>query len=155
MWFRRAILLAAFPAAVILPLWVIVTQGIVAAPSAGQYLGLLVVCPILFVVMIVTAVLLRARKSVRDARAFTWRDAALLAAGWLALIASGIFPLTALVVADVVLVIGAFWLALWELVDESRKRLRTFVDGFTMTPTASPYIPPARGETIIIEPHRP
>jgi len=154
MWFRRAILLAAFPAAVILPLWVIVTQGIVAAPSAGQYLGLLVVCPLLFAVMIATAALLRARKSVRTARALSWRDAAILAVGWLALLASGIFPLTALVIADVVLVIGAFWLALWELVDESRKRLRTFVDGFTVTPPPS-YIPPARGETIIIEPHRP
>jgi hypothetical protein len=153
MWFRRAILLAALPAAVILPLWVIVTQGIVAAPSAGQYLALVVVCPILFAVMIATAALLRARKSVRTARAFSWRDSVMLAAGWLALLASGIFPLPALIVADVVLVIGAFWLALWELVDESRKRLRTFVDGFT-PPAASGYIPPARGETIIIEPHR-
>jgi hypothetical protein len=154
MWFRRAILLAAFPAAVILPLWVIVTQGIIAAPDAGQYLALVVVCPILFAVMIATAGLLRARKSVRDGRAFGWRDALLLAAGWVGLLVVGIVPLPALVVVDVVLVIGLFWLALWELVDESRKRLRVFVDGISTPPVQSSYIPPANGQTIIIEPHK-
>ncbi len=154
MWFRRAILKASLPASVILPLWVIVTQGIFLSPGAGQYLALLVACPVLFVVMLVTALLLRARKSTRAAGALTWRDSLPLTASWLALLASGVFPRPVLAVVDVILVVGLFWLALWELVDESRKRLRTFVDGFTVPQASSSFIPPARGETIVIEPHR-
>lgn len=166
MWFRRAILVAALPAAVVLPLWIIITQGIIAASGAGQYLALTVACPVLFAVLLATTLLLRARKSVRTQRALSWRDALLVAAGWLALIASGIFPLAVLAVVDVVLVVGMFWFALWELVDESRKRLRSFVDGITTPTGQSPFfpatsassgpstIPPTRAQTIIIEPHK-
>lgn len=157
MWFRRAVYLAIFPAAVLLPLWVLVTRAIIADASTSDVLLYLVGCPALFVLMAVTGGLLRARKSVRTARVLSLRDASVLAVGWLALLASGIFALPLLAVIDIVLVIGAFWLAAWELVDETRKRVRTFVETVTTVPTIpgatpSTRIPPARGETIIIDP---
>jgi hypothetical protein len=154
MWFRRAILKATIPAAIVLPLWILVMQGIVAGPSAGTYLALVIVCPVLFVAMIVIAVLLRVRKSTRTSGALTWRDATVAVVFWLALVASGLFSFPALAVLDVVLLVGVFWLSAWELLDESRTRLKTFVDAMTVVPSQSSYIPPSRGETIIIEPHR-
>lgn len=158
MWFRRAVYLAMFPAAVILPLWVLVTRAVIADASTSDVLLYLVGCPALFVLMAVTAGLLRARKSVRTAHVLSVRDASVLVVGWLALLASGFFAVPLLAVIDIVLVLGTFWLTAWELVDETRRRVRTFVETVTTVPTipgsssTSTRIPPARGETIIIDP---
>jgi hypothetical protein len=152
MLFRRAIYLAMFPAAVILPVWLIITRGIVANDVGWTFLIYLFACPALFVLLMIIGGLVRARKAVRVARAVSWWDAGVLGALYLALVASGIFAVPAVAVADVILVIGAFWLVGWELITETRTRVTTFVSNLETGNIQSSNVPPARGPVIIIEP---
>jgi hypothetical protein len=153
MIFRRAVYVAMFPAAIILPLWVVIARGIVADLLAWELLAYFVIGGILFAMMAATAAVIAARKSARAARAVSWGDALVITATVVALFASGLWALPVLAVVDVLLVIGAFWLAVWELVSETRTRFRRFVDRI------DPAIrPSARGEqagqVIVIEPGR-
>jgi hypothetical protein len=152
MLFRRAIYLAMFPAAVILPVWLMITRGIIANETGWTFVIYLFACPVLFVLLMVIAGLVRARKAVRVAKAVSWWDAGVLGALYLGLLASGIFAVPALAVLDVVLVIGAFWLAGWELITETRSRVSTFVTNLETGNIQSSTVPPARGQVIIIEP---
>lgn len=152
MLFRRAIYLAMFPAAVILPVWIMITRGIIANETGWTFVIYLFACPVLFVLLMVIAGLVRARKAVRVAKAVSWWDAGVLGALYLALLASGIFAVPVLAVLDVVLVIGAFWLAGWQLITETRSRVSTFVTNLETGNIQSSTVPPARGQVIIIEP---
>jgi hypothetical protein len=129
MIFRRAIYLSMFPAAIILPVWVLISRGIVADGIGWEFLVYLIVCPALFVVLGATAGFIVARKSARSVRAVSWWDAGVLTALYAALIASGFYAVTALVVAVVVLAVAAFWLAIYELVTETKARVNNFVNG--------------------------
>ena len=154
MLFRRAVYIAMFPAAVLLPLWVLITRGIVADGIGWAFLAYLFACPILFVLMAIVSALITARKSVRDARAVSWRDAAVLTALWVAVAASGIFAVPLLAVAVVVLVIGSFWLAGWELLTETRARVNTFMTGLEATAQGTPTtVTPSKADVIVITPN--
>jgi hypothetical protein len=74
---RRAFFYWQFPAAVILPAWILVGWGIFAATS-WQILGLIVGVMLLTVAMLATAGLIFARKDVRADRAVSWLDVGLV-----------------------------------------------------------------------------
>jgi hypothetical protein len=156
MWFRRAVYVSLFPVAVILPLWVLVSRGVLANELGWQFLVYLFACPFLFVVMSVISAFVAFRKSSRSARAVSWTDAAILVALDLAVIAMGLFSTPLVVALVIALSIAAFWVTLWELGRETRKRFNGFVDGLEASgrraaATPSSVIPPSSGQTILIE----
>jgi hypothetical protein len=154
MLFRRVVFAVMFPAAVILPLWILVTRGIVADGIGWAFIAYLFACPILFVLMAIESGIVMARKSVRDARAVSWWDAVVLTALWLALVASGIFALPLIAVAVVVLVVAAFWLAVWEVVTETRTRVNSFMTSLDATAQGTTSrVTPTDADVIIITPN--
>jgi hypothetical protein len=124
---RKAFYWWLFPSAVVLPVWLLIGWAAFHQGSGWTFLGLLVLCPILFVALIAVGGILMARKSVRDARAVSWYDTGLLA-GWSAsIIAFGFFPAGAtgwLAVLGVLFFLALFWVGLWELVAETRARVQ-------------------------------
>lgn len=153
MLFRRAVYAAMFPAAVILPLWVLVTRGIVGNDTGWDFVVFLFVCPILFVLMGAASGLVMARKSVREQRAVSWWDAIGLTLLWVALVASGIFAVSALAATVAILVIALFWLAVWELVTETRNRVTNFMTALDATAQgATSRVTPTNAPVIVITP---
>ena len=123
---RRVVYRLLFPLAVILPTWVLISRGIIADGIGWQFVAYLFIAPVLFVALMVIGAVIIATPGVRAAKAVSWPDAAVLIALWLVLIASGFFAYPALAVAAVLLVLGAFWLVVYEFVHETRRRLQKF-----------------------------
>ena len=123
---RKAFYWWLFPSAVVLPVWLLVGWAAFHSGSGWSFLGLLVLCPILFVALLAIGGIIVARRSVRESRAVSWYDAGVLA-GWNAsIIAFGFFPAGVtgwLAVLGVLFFLGAFWLGLWELTTELRGRV--------------------------------
>ena len=68
MWYRRAVFYVQFWAAAVLPAWLLVSRGIVGADSGWDFVAYLFIAPVLAVALLAVAGLIRARRSVRDAR---------------------------------------------------------------------------------------
>jgi hypothetical protein len=152
---RRAFFYWQFPAAVILPAWILVGWGIFAATS-WQILGLIVGVMMLTVAMLATAGLIFARKDVRAERAVSWLDVGLLTVLHGLIIAVGFFsPATALLgTLSAVAVIALFWSGIIQLVVETRRRVRSALAGFEAQATriqSPPQKPRIDGEYIVIE----
>ncbi|MFB2582239.1 MFS transporter [Herbiconiux sp. P15] len=155
MLIRRAFFYWQFPAAVILPAWILVGWGVFAA-TGWQIIGLIVGVMMLTVGMLATAGLIFARKDVRAAKAVSWLDVALLVVLQGLVIAVGFFtPATAILgTLSIVALIALFWSSVLQLVVETRKRVRSAIAGFEEQATRiqNPQRP-ARidGEYIVIE----
>jgi hypothetical protein len=149
---RRVVYRLLFPLAVVLPIWVLISHGILADGLGWQFVAYLFIAPVLFVALMVIGAILIATPGVRAAKAVSWPDAAVLIALWVSLIASGLWAYPALGVAAVLLVLGAFWLAVWEFIRETRRRLQQFSDEVqaaqaSQRPKASPL---DMGEVIVV-----
>lgn len=155
MWLRRAFFLWLFPAALVLPVWLLI--GWIAFGASGWAL-----LPLLFIAMpglliseTILALLVRARGSVRADRAVSWWD--VLGFGvWHALvIASGFFPpwyglvlLGALIAAA-----GVLWLSMWQLWRETTGGMRSVLraaDGTAYIPPPRRRVQPEDAEVIVI-----
>jgi len=155
---RRAFFYWQFPAAVILPAWILVGWGVFAA-TGWQIIGLIVGVMMLTVAMLATAGLIFARKDVRAERAVSWLDVGLLTVLHGLIIAVGFFtPVTALLgTLSVVAVIALFWSGIIQLVVETRRRVRAALAGFeAQAQQATRLQPPVQkprmdGEYIVIE----
>ncbi len=133
MLIRKALYWWLFPAAVILPVWLIVGWAAFSAGSGWTLLGLLILCPVLFVVLLAVGGILVARRSVREARAVSWLDAGLVTAWHAAIIAFGFFPAGAsgwIAVLAILLFLAVFWVGLWELVTELRLRVQQTFEAY-------------------------
>ena len=145
---RRVVYRLLFPLAVALPVWVLVTRGVLLDGIGWSFLGYLVVSPILFVALLVIGGLIVWRPGVRQERAVSLWDAVVLGALWLVLLAAGFVAHPAIVAAAVLLVLGAFWFAAWELVTESRRRLEAAMDDIDATLAgARASVPPPQQRT--------
>jgi hypothetical protein len=131
MLIRRVVYHWQFPAAAVLPIWLLVGWGVFGGSGWG-FLFLIVACIVLAVFLAVVSALIRARRSVRESRAVAWWDAAALAAWHGSLIGLGFFgPTTGLfVLLSIVLGLVAFWYALWALLTEASRRVGAALDGF-------------------------
>jgi len=152
MLIRRAVYYAQFALAVALPAWTLIGRGILADGIGWEFLVYLVLCPLLFVTLAVLAALVTARKSVRDAKAVSWLDAGLLLALWASLLVYGLFAVTPLAALVVILIVALFWVALWELATETRRRVRGFVDDLALTPEMARTRAPGDAGRIIVVP---
>jgi len=130
MFYRRILYLGQFVAAIVLPTWVLIGRGLLDNDIGWEFLVFLVAAPFLSIGMLAVAALTFARRSVRSTRTVSWLDAGLLTAWYLAIIAYGLWASTTLAIVVLVLAVGAFWLAIWQFVRETRARWRGLVAGF-------------------------
>ena len=134
MTIRRFFYLAQFAAIMVLPLWLLVGRGIIFGDSGWDFVGLLVVGPILALFMAVVMGLTYARKSVREARAMSWPDVALHTVWYASLIAAGFVTHPGVAVLAVVVSVGTFWFQLWQLIAEVGKRVNRALEQFGGSP---------------------
>lgn len=130
---RRVVYRLLFPLAFLLPVWVLIGRGILLDGIGWDFIVYLFACPILFVALLVIGGLMVWRPGAREQKAVTGWDAAVLIALWLTLIATGFVAYPALVALAVVLVLVAFWLAVWELVSAGRKQFQAVMDDIDAT----------------------
>jgi hypothetical protein len=153
MLLRRAFFYWQFVAALVLPLWLFVGWG-VSSGSGWSFVGLLFVAPVLFATMLVVTVLIYLRGSVRRTNAVSWWDVAVLGAWHATIIAFGFFtPVSsAFAVLGVVLALASFWLAVWQLIEETRRRTAEVLSEFERmaTPPTAASRRPIDGETIVV-----
>jgi len=128
MLLRRALYWGQFGMAALLPIWVLISRGIIADGLGWQFVVYLVLCPLLFIALTLLVILSIARKSVRQAHAVSWWDAVVLLITWAAIITYGLFAFPLLAVLVVIALVGLFWLLIWQLVIETRTRVKTFFD---------------------------
>ncbi|MCX7522119.1 MFS transporter [Microbacterium sp. STN6] len=163
MLLRRVIYRWQVVAAVVLPLWLVVGTAIFGS-SAGDTLSLLLFAPLLALGMLAVAGLIFARKSVRSSKAVSWADAGVLLLWHASIVATGLrLPgVSWYGVLIVVAGLAAFWLAVWQLVTETRRRVSGVMDAFTQAAAGaagsaehrSPSVD-ASGPVIVVEEHRP
>ena len=155
---RRAFYYWQFPAAVILPGWLLVGWSIWGQGSG--FVGVALTAPLLVVAVLVVAGLTVARRSVREAKAVSWFDVAVVGLWHLLIVALGFFggATNLLAVLAVAAGIAAFWLVIWELVDETRKRVRAVfeqIDRAARPGAPHPRTPIDAGEYIVLPPTDP
>ncbi len=130
---RKAFYWWLFPSAIVLPAWLLVGWAAFNQGSGWSFLGLLLLCPILFVAMLVVGGIVMARRSVRSTRAVSWYDVGLFAAWHLSIIAFGFFVpgLTGwFAVLGILLFVAIFWVVVWELLRETRTRVQATFDAY-------------------------
>ena len=153
MFLRRAAYIVQFPLAVALPVWVLVGRAFINPGSGWDVAIYFIASPILFVALSVICGLVVARKSAREQRAVSWLDAGLLVALWLTLIVHGALDLPFLSLVAILLVVAVFWVALFELLTDTRRRVQTFVDGLALTPQPPRQQQPRDiGEVFVVQP---
>lgn len=152
MLLRRVVFYAQFALVIVMPVWVLASQSIRAEGIGWDFLAYMAVAGILFFSLAVIALLVVARKSVRVARAVSWPDAGVLLAAWASLLVFGIFSATPLLVLVVVLLVVMFWLAVWELITETRRRVKGFVDDLALTADKSRVRTPGDAGRIVVVP---
>ncbi|WP_205030336.1 MFS transporter [Salinibacterium amurskyense] len=130
MMIRRAFYYWQFIAVIVLPLWVLIARGIYGSSVGWDFVLFLILCPILAFALLAIAGLTVARKSVRDSKQVSWIDAGVLAAWHAAIIIYGFVDAPFPAALIVIVAIAAFWIALWQLVTETRNRFTSLVEGF-------------------------
>ena len=149
MWYRRGVFYAMLGAVIVLPVWLLVSRGIIFTDTGWDFLGYLVLAPVLAVALGIVAALVYARKSVRTTRAVSLLDAALLTAWYVSI---GLYGAsgdegvaTAIAVIGVLLGVASFWAAGWQLVRETRSRFRNIVTTFEQQAMPRSDAGPGRG----------
>jgi hypothetical protein len=123
MWVREAFYRWLWPAAVVLPLWLLIGWGVFQAGGWAFLWVLFIAIPSVFLGQLLLTLLVRARPSARELRAVSWWDVAGFGLWHALTIAVGCFPENwfGLVLTAAILVgLGLFWLQLWQLWSEAR-----------------------------------
>jgi hypothetical protein len=153
---RRAFFVWQFAAAAVLPAWLLL--GWALWGSSGSFAGLALATPFLVLALLAVAGLTVARRSVRQSRAVSWLDLGVAGTWHVLLIALGFFGPFSNVFAALSVAVGivAFWSAAWQLVDETRKRVRSVFASIDRAarPPGSPAsrAPINAGEYIVLPP---
>ncbi|SBS70639.1 Permease of the major facilitator superfamily [uncultured Microbacterium sp.] len=159
MWLRRAFYQWLLPAALVLPLWLLI--GWIAFSASGWALlwVIVIAIPSVLVGQLLLTLLARARGTVRHTRALSWWDVGGFALWHLLTIAVGFFSPAAfwpLLTAAVVVFIGLVWLMLWQLFREAKPSavLRRATDGAVYIPPPATKTPQRPQEVIIVSEKR-
>ena len=146
-----------FPAAFVLPLWLLIGWGIFNAGGWAFLWVLFIAIPSVFIGQLVVTLLQRARPSARETRAASWWD--VIGVGvWHALtIAVGCYPQTwfpLLLTAAIAVALGLIWLMLRQLWGEARVAGPGMTFPSVMTPDQAPASErpsPAEGDVFVIQ----
>jgi len=130
MQLRRFFYFVQFIAIGALPLWLLIGRGIVFSDSGWDFVGLLIVSPILALFMAIIMGLTYARKSVRVSRAMSWTDIAVHVPWYVTLILVGFVTHPGVAVLAVLASVAAFWIQLWQLISEVGKRVNRALEQF-------------------------
>lgn len=154
MWLRQAFFRWLFPAAFLLPLWLLIGWGVFQGGWSILWV-LLIAMPSVFLGQLVLTLLTRSRPSVRIERALSWWDVAGFSL-WNGLtIAVGFFidgAFAWLLTGAIIAGIGLFWLQLWQLWSEARgsgARLRETIT-WSAIPRADEQAAPSRDREVIV-----
>jgi hypothetical protein len=122
---RRVFYYWQFVAVGALPLWLMVAASIFGS-TAWQVLGATFGAVALGVGLLAVSLVIFARTEVRAAKAVSWADVGVLALWHTLIVLMGAYAVTAPWISVLVVLVGlgAFWFALWELFDAARKRVR-------------------------------
>lgn len=123
MWLRRFFYRWMFPAAVVLPLWLLIGWGVFNAGGWAFLWVLFIAIPSVFAGQLVLTLLMRARPSARESGLASWWDVAGFTLWHGLTIAVGFYPqswFALLLAAAVVVAVGLFWLMLRQLWAEAR-----------------------------------
>ncbi len=154
MWLRRGFFGWLIPAAFVLPLWLFV-GWIIAGANGWAFVWMLFAVPGVFVWQLLLTLLVRARGTVRAHRAVSWWDVLGFTVWHLLIVSLGFFDQAwwfPVMVTTVLVGVGLFWLALWQLWSEakpSRLVLHT-VDGLAYIPEAEEAPQAAMPDVIIV-----
>src|SRR4051794_7323569 len=153
---RRAFFYWQFAAIVALPAWILL--GWALWGRAGEFVGIAIATPFLVLALLAVAGLTYARKSVREVRAVSWIDIPVSGVWHVLVIATGLFtPFTsALAALSVAAGIAAFLAVSWQLVTETRRRVRRVFQLIDQggSPSAR-QAPIEAGEYIVLRPPEP
>jgi hypothetical protein len=155
MWLRRAFFGWLIPAAFLLPLWLFVGWGLFDAGGWAFLWVLFIAIPSVFLGQLILTLLVRARPSVRAARAVSWWDVAGFAVWHSLTISLGFFDQAwwaPVFILTMFVGVGMIWLEVWQLLREARSSarvvLRTAEGVAYMPPQQAP--PPRRAEDVIV-----
>ncbi|WP_285137160.1 MFS transporter permease [Microbacterium sp. lyk4-40-TSB-66] len=158
---RRLFLRWLFPAAFVLPLWLFVGWIVFSGGSGWALLWLFVAVPAVFVSQLLLSLVIRARTSVRETRAVSWRDLGGLGVWHLVIIALGLFDSRVFFPLLVLSIVGAlllFWSSLAQLWNEARGAVTVLhtTDGTAYIPPTAERTPrsPVTGEVIVVPENR-
>ncbi|GAB3599514.1 hypothetical protein GCM10027408_21110 [Microbacterium tumbae] len=120
---RQAFFRWLFPAAFVLPLWLLVGWGVFNA-GGWAFLGtIFIAIPSVLLGQLVLTLLVRSRPSVRVSRAVSWWDVAGFSLWHVLTILVGCYPQAWFgwaLAGAIVVAIALFWLSLWQLWNEAR-----------------------------------
>jgi len=88
---RRLVHRVLWPALLVLPAWVLLGRAFFGVPLGLQFLGQLVLVPVLVLATGLATILVLTRRSVRQRRVVSWLDVALFSALWLGQLGLGAF----------------------------------------------------------------
>lgn len=130
MWIRRAVFHWLFPAAVVLPVWLLVGWGVFQSGGWAFLWVLFIAMPSVLIGELAIALLIRARSSVREMRMVSWQDVIGLTVWHALTIAVGFFPNAFgwILVGAIVGFLGLFWSTVQQLWRESRSALQRAMD---------------------------
>ncbi|MWV50153.1 hypothetical protein GRS96_12835 [Rathayibacter sp. VKM Ac-2803] len=157
---RRAFGSWQYPAAIVLPLWILLGYGLFGGSSGWTVLGLVVALPILAVSLAVVAGIVSFRVTVRPTRTPAWGDVAALGAWHASLIAFGFFPPGAWAIGllSVLLGVVAFWHSTWRFLHDARATLLAFAEATSAETAPHPAVVgdgfdperPQDGQTLVL-----
>jgi hypothetical protein len=130
MWLRKALYWWQFAAVIVMPTVVLIARGVLGSSLGWDFVLYLVLSPILGAFMLLVAGLTAARGSVRQDRAVGWLDAGVIVAWHASIVAFALLDSAALATIVVVIAVAAFWIAVWQLVTETGRRMRSAVRDF-------------------------
>ena len=132
MWLRRGFFQWLFPAAIVLPAWLLIGWAVFNA-SGWAFLGILfIAAPAVLVGELVLALLIRARPAVRAQRAVSWWDVLGLTVWQALVVLFGCFiqPVSfAVLTAAIIVFLAVFWSSLAQLWNGARGSLRRMAPG--------------------------
>jgi len=122
---RRVFYYWQFVAVGALPLWLMVAASIFGT-TAWQVLGATFGALAIGFGLLVVSLLFLARREVRVEKAVSWADVGVLGLWQVLIVLMGLYSVTAPWISVLVVLVGlgAFWFAIWELFDAARKRVR-------------------------------
>lgn len=156
MWLRRVFYRWLFPAAVVLPLWLLVGWGIFNAGGWAFLWVLFIAIPSVFIGQLVLTMLVRSRPSARETRMVSWWDVAGFTLWHGLTIAVGCYPQSwfpLLLTGAIATGLALFWLMLWQLWNEakgSRESIRFMASSPVDAAEEAPRHTPADSEVFVI-----